>query len=332
MKNKNTLIKILSIALLLSNEASAQRGKLVELDIEEVKENFSPLPDSIIDTIQNKEVIELGEKLYFEKRLSINNKISCNTCHRIDLFGVDNEATSPGHEGKRGDRNSPSTFNASIHMSQFWDGRAKDVEEQSLGPILNPVEMGMRSEKEVINKLKSISSYVKDFKTAFPGQKDSLTYKNIGVAIGAYEKTLLTPSRFDDFLKGNQTALNNQEKRGLKKFINKGCISCHNGPLLGGNSYQLLGAANEYKTNDLGRFNITKDESDKKVFKVPSLRNVMKTGPYFHDGSVKTIDKAISLMAYHQLDEKVGPGFINDIKAFLNSLTTDTKFRNLEKK
>lgn len=151
------------------------------------------------------------------------------------------------------------------------------------------------------------------------------------VAIGAYERTLITPSKFDRFLKGDMNALNQQEKRGLKKFMHKGCVSCHNGPLLGGNDYQLLGAVNEYKTKDLGRYNVTKDEDDKKVFKVPSLRNVMKTAPYFHDGSIETIDEAITLMAHHQLDERVGPGFIRDVKAFLKTLTTDKKFRTLDK-
>ena len=150
------------------------------------------------------------------------------------------------------------------------------------------------------------------------------------MAIGAYEKTLITPSRFDKFLNGDLNALNMQEKRGLKKFMHKGCISCHSGPLLGGNDYQLLGAVNEYETHDLGRYNVTKNEDDKKVFKVPSLRNIMKTGPYFHDGSVKTIDEAIKLMAYHQLDENVGPDFIEDVKAFFNSLTTEKKFRTID--
>lgn len=334
MNRKNyklVILLLISNLISFSTNAKNKKGHNVEIDMEEVKEFFTPLPNSHIDTKKYQNLIELGEKLYFEKLLSINNQMSCNTCHRVDKFGVDNEPTSPGHEGKRGDRNSPSTFNSSMHLAQFWDGRAKDVEEQALGPILNPIEMGMKSEQDVVNKLKTKSDYVKAFTTAFPGQKNPLVYKNIGLAIGAYEKTLVTPSRFDKFLNGQHNALNEQEKRGLKKFMHKGCVSCHSGPLLGGNSYQILGAANEYKTSDLGRYNVTKDENDKKAFKVPSLRNVMKTGPYFHDGSVKTIDEAITLMAYHQLDEKVGPGFIEDVKAFLNTLTTDKKFRNLDK-
>ncbi len=341
MKNTNFgLLVLFLITASISHPSWAKREgkknkrgkeKLAQVDLQEVKEYFSPLPDTHIDKTKYKDLIALGERLYFEKGLSINNQMSCNTCHRVDLFGVDNEPTSPGHEGKRGDRNSPSTFNSSLHSAQFWDGRAKNVEEQALGPILNPVEMGMKTKEDVVKKLSSNSDYIKAFTTAFPEQKKSLTFNNIGVAIGAYEKTLVTPSRFDLFLKGDISALNQQEKRGLKRFMNKGCVSCHSGSLLGGNNYQLLGAINEYKTHDLGRYNVTKDKDDKKVFKVPSLRNVMKTAPYFHDGSIKTIDEAITLMAYHQLDEKVTPDFIQDIKAFFKTLTTDKKIRNLDK-
>ncbi len=297
-----------------------------ELDMAEVKELFKPLPDSLIDTKKNADMISLGKKLYFEKKLSVNNKISCNSCHQIDNFGVDNEATSPGHDGKRGERNSPTSFNAALHIAQFWDGRAKDLKEQALGPILNPVEMGMPSEKSVIEKLSKEAEYVSLFKKAFPKDKESLTYNNVGLAIEAFEKTLLTPSRFDDFLKGNKNALTAIEKRGLSKFMEVGCTTCHNGVAIGGNSYQMIGAANEYKTHDLGRYSVTKKEEDKKVFKVPSLRNVEKTFPYFHDGSIKTLDEAISLMGYHQLDEKLDKKSISEIKAFLSSLTSNKKF------
>ncbi len=305
---------------------SVKANEAVKLDMSEVKENFEALPETLIDLKKNAKLISLGKKLYLEPRLSINNKISCNSCHRLDKFGVDNEPTSPGHEGKRGDRNSPTSFNAALHTAQFWDGRAKDVEEQALGPILNPVEMGMPNEASVVKKLKGISEYTAAFKAAFPKQKDPLTYKNIGVAIGAFERTLITPSRFDKFLKGDVKALSLKEKRGLKKFMEIGCTTCHNGAAVGGYDYQKVGAVNEYKTEDLGRYNVTKDEDDKYVFKVPSLRNIEKTAPYFHDGKVQTLDKAISLMAWHQLGEKVDKAFISDVKAFLGSLTTTKKF------
>ena len=175
------------------------RGPKIGIKVSELKETFSPLPSSLINVSKNKDLIHLGKKLYFEKRLSINNKVSCNSCHGLKSFGVDNEATSPGHNGKRGDRNSPTTLNAALHLAQFWDGRAKNVEEQALGPILNPIEMGMPSEKAVVDKVKKIKEYMVDFKKAFPNEKNPLNYKNIGVAIGAFEKTLLTPSRFDDY-------------------------------------------------------------------------------------------------------------------------------------
>lgn len=314
--------KLAVLLLLVTTLVYAQgRSSRFELDMKIVKDNFSPLPSSIIDKKKNKDLISLGKTLYFEKKLSVNDSISCNSCHQVDNFGVDNQATSPGHEGKRGGRNSPTTFNAALHMAQFWDGRAKDVEEQALGPILNPVEMGMPNEKAVIKKLSKEKAYVKAFKKAFPKDKKPMSFKNIGVAIGAYEKTLLTPSRFDDFLNGNPLALSDQEKRGLRKFMHKGCVDCHNGVALGGNHYQEMGAVNAYETTDLGRFEVTKDEDDKKFFKVPSLRNITKTGPYFHDGSIKTLDEAIRLMAWHQLGERVGPGFIIDVKAFLESTT-----------
>ncbi|MDV6345492.1 cytochrome-c peroxidase [Nitrosomonas sp. Is37] len=282
---------------------------------------FEPLPDSIIDQKKNATLIKLGRILYMDPRLSVNDKIACNSCHLLNKFGVDNEPTSPGHEGKRGGRNAPTTLNAALHIAQFWDGRAKDVEEQALGPILNPIEMGMPSEAAVINKLKKIDEYKELFPQAFKDEKEPFQYKNVGKAIGAFERTLLTPSRFDEFLKGNENALKEDEKRGLKKFIDMGCVHCHNGVAIGGNSFKKLGIVEPYETKDMGRYEVTGIEIDKKVFKVPSLRNITKTGPYFHDGSVKTLDQAIREMAEHQLGQEVDDQFVKDVKAFLGSLT-----------
>ena len=292
-----------------------------KLDKTTLKQFFEPLPASIIDEKKNAALIALGKKLYLDPKLSVNDTISCNSCHQLNNFGVDSQPTSPGHEGKRGGRNSPTTFNAALHIAQFWDGRAKDVEEQALGPILNPIEMGMPSEAAVVDKLKKIDEYKAIFAEAFKGEKDPIQYKNIGKAIGAFERTLITPSRFDDFLKGDENALNDAEKRGLQKFVHMGCANCHNGVAIGGNSYKKIGLVEEYKTSDEGRFAVTGLETDKKVFKVPSLRNITKTAPYFHDGSVKTLDEAIEEMAEHQLGRKVGPGFVEDVKAFLGALT-----------
>ncbi len=287
-----------------------------KIDKTTLKQFFEPLPAAIIDEEKNAALIKLGKKLYLEPRLSINDQISCNSCHRLDNFGVDSQATSPGHEGKRGGRNSPTSMNAALHIAQFWDGRAKDVEEQALGPILNPIEMGMPSEAAVVNKLKKIEEYKALFAEAFKDEKDPIQYKNVGKAIGAFERTLLN---------GDETALNENEKRGLQKFVHMGCATCHNGVALGGNSYKKIGLVKPYETKDMGRFEITGLEIDKKVFKVPSLRNITKTAPYFHDGSVATLDEAIEEMAEHQLGREVGPGFITDVKAFLGSLTSKGK-------
>lgn len=295
------------------------------LDKASLKLFFEPLPASIIDEQKNAALIALGKKLYLDPRLSVNDRIACNSCHQLDNFGVDSQPTSPGHEGKRGGRNSPTTMNAALHIAQFWDGRAKDVEEQALGPILNPIEMGMPSEAAVVDKLKKIDEYKSMFAEAFKDEKDPFQYKNVGKAIGAFERTLLTPSRFDDYLKGDEKALNDTEKRGLQKFVHMGCATCHNGVAIGGNSYKKIGLVESYNTADVGRFAVTGLETDKKVFKVPSLRNITKTGPYFHDGSVATLDEAIREMAEHQLGRKVGPEFINDVKAFLSALTSKGK-------
>lgn len=263
----------------------------------------------------------LGKDLYFEKKLSKSGNFSCNSCHRLDGYGVDNEATSPGHGGARGDRNSPTVLNAFMHLSQFWDGRAKDVEEQALGPILNPVEMAMDDQKMVLKSIAAIPKYPKAFKKAFPGQKDPLTFKNIGNAIGYFERFLVTPSRFDRFLKGDNNALSFEEKRGLKKFVMSGCAGCHNGKNLGGNTYQKMGVLKFYPTDDRGRAKVTGKKEDEYVFKVPSLRNVAKTYPYFHHGKVKDLGEAIRIMAEYQLGYDVGRGWVRDVEAFLKTLT-----------
>lgn len=284
---------------------------------------FQPLPEvaSSPDHPSSPQKIALGRSLYLDTRLSKNDKLSCNSCHRLETFGVDNEPTSPGHEGKRGGRNSPSSFNAALHTAQFWDGRAKDVEAQALGPILNPIEMGMASEAQVVEKLKKDPKTVAAFKAAFPNEAEPLTYKNIGEAIGAFERTLITPSRFDSYLKGDNNAITSEEKAGGELFVRTGCTACHMGSTLGGQLYQKLGLVKDYPTTDMGRFEVTKNEADKKVFKVPSLRNVAKTGPYFHDGSVTTLEEAVSKMGEYQLGKQLSESEVASIVTFLNSLT-----------
>lgn len=267
-------------------------------------------------------LVALGEKLYFEKRLSVNNSQSCNSCHQVDrnLGGVDNEATSPGAFGKRGGRNSPTVLNAGFQLAQFWDGRAESLEAQAKGPILNPVEMAMPSDTDVLKRLKGIPEYQGLFAKAFKAD-DSITYDNVARAIAAFERTLITRDRFDDWQKGDDRALSAQELNGLNLFLNTGCTTCHFGPVLGGAQYQKVGLVNPYATEDQGRFEVTKDESDKQKFKVPMLRNIALTGPYFHDGKLKTLPETVKLMAWLQLGKEFTDAEAADITAFLNALT-----------
>jgi cytochrome c peroxidase len=287
------------------------------------KAAFAPLPE-VAASAENPitpQKVALGRRLYLDTRLSKDETISCNSCHNLKTFGVDNEPTSPGHKGQRGGRNSPSSFNAALHATQFWDGRAATVEKQALGPILNPGEMAMPSEAAVIERLKKDKTYPAEFAAAFPAEKDPLTYANVGNAIGAFERTLITPSRLDDFLKGDDKALTSEEKKGAQLFVQTGCTACHNGAGVGGMMFQKLGLVKPYPTTDMGRFEVTKNDADKMMFKVPSLRNVAKTGPYFHDGSVKTLEEAVSKMAEYQLGRQLTPEQVNEIVIFLNALT-----------
>ena len=197
--------------------------------------------DRLPRSAEDQAKVDLGRHLYYEKRLSSNNKIACNSCHLLDKFGVDGLAFSLGVPGEPVGRNSPTTYNAFFHIAQFWDGRAATVEEQAKGPILAGKEMGMPSAAAVVAKLKGIPEYPPLFKKAFPRDVDAVTYNNVGTAIGAFERNLVTPGRFDDFLAGKDSALTAQEQRGLKTFIITDCVTCHTGPLVGGNSYQKLG-------------------------------------------------------------------------------------------
>lgn len=286
---------------------------------------YSALPAKAMPTTGtiSDDAVTLGKQLYFDTRLSKNQDLSCNSCHGLDTYGVDNKATSPGHKGQLGARNSPTVYNAALHSAQFWDGRAKDVEAQALGPILNPVEMAMKDEAAVLAVLKSIPEYVASFKKAFPADKEPLTYANVGKAIGAFERTLVTPSRWDKYLAGDDDALTQAERAGLAKFLEVGCNTCHTGAAVGGRDFKKLGQAKAWPTElkDLGREAVTKDAADKYVFKVPSLRNIEKTAPYFHDGSVKTLEEAVKLMGTHQLGKDLSASDVESIVTFLKSLT-----------
>jgi cytochrome c peroxidase len=287
---------------------------------------FTPLPKNAFlpedlkgDQKVLKSKVALGKKLYMDPLLSKTGKLSCNTCHQLENFGVDNEATSKGHNGKRGERNSPTVYNAALHFVQFWDGRALTVEEQALGPIMNPAEMGLRDSAELEKKISEINEYKKLFKNAFPLDNNPINSINIAKAIGTFERTLIAPAKFDLYLQGGNN-LTKKELNGLSIFVNSGCIACHNGTLLGGNMYQKLGLVVPYATYDLGRYKVTKNESDKYFFKVPSLRNITKTAPYFHDGSIKTLPEAITLMGKHQLGKDLTSSEVKSIILFLNTL------------
>jgi len=214
-----------------------------------------------------------------------------------------------------------------LHMAQFWDGREPDVEAQAGGPILNPVEMAMPSQEAVVKRLSEIQEYVDMFAAAYPNDESPITYDNLKQAIGAFERKLITPSKFDAYMKGEDNALNFQEKRGLQTFIDVGCVTCHAGNLLGGTSYQKFGVYGNYwdhtksENIDKGRFDVTKKEMDMYMFKVPSLRNVEKTAPYFHDGSIADLREAVKIMAKVQSNKELTFDQTSDIVAFLNSLT-----------
>lgn len=286
---------------------------------------ISPIPDKAPGADKDSVVkVALGRRLFFEKRLSKNNSQSCNSCHGVDQRrgGVDNEATSPGAFGKRGGRNSPTVLNSALSLAQFWDGRAESLEAQAKGPVLNPIEMAMPDATEVMTRLKADPAYPGEFAAAFPGEADPLTYDNVAAAIAAFERTLLTRDRCDEFLKGRDTALDAAELRGLEVFLTVGCTACHQGPLLGGTSFQKFGLVQPVPgLSDKGRFDVTKDEADLHKFKVPTLRNIAATGPYLHDGSARTLEEVIRLMARHQLGTTLSQAQESDLVSFLRSLT-----------
>lgn len=277
------------------------------------------------------EKVALGRMLYFDERLSRNHDVACNSCHGLNTYGVDNQMTSMGHNHQFGSRNSPSVYNAAGQFVQFWDGRAADVEEQAKGPVLNPLEMAMKDEAAVLAVLESIPGYVAAFAGAFPEAPTAITYDNFAKAIGAFERELVTPSRWDKFLSGDESALTAQEIAGFNMFFAAGCAECHQGEFVGGSMYEKLGKVEPWPDDDdLGRGAISKHESDNLRFKVPSLRNVEKTGPYFHDGSVATLPQAVELMARHQLGKTLTRTETASIVSWLGALTGELPLRYVE--
>jgi cytochrome c peroxidase len=282
---------------------------------------FTTLFSNIITPIPtnlpvNKEKVKLGELLFNDTRLSKNNTIACASCHFLDEGGDDNLPVSIGIYGLKGDINAPTVFNSVFNFRQFWDGRAKSLAEQALGPIENPIEMG-NNFKELIPKLKK-TEYNKLFLNIY---KDGISKDNIADAISEFEKTLITPnSPFDKYLKGDIHAITKNQKEGYQLFKEKGCISCHHGVNVGGNLYSKFGVIVNPNIKHLGKYNFTKKDKDKYYFKVPSLRNIEKTLPYFHDGSIDNLNKAVKLMSLYQLGREITDMEVSKIVEFLKSL------------
>jgi cytochrome c peroxidase len=272
--------------------------------------------------------VDLGKMLYFEPRLSESHTISCNSCHLIGLGGVDMTETSIGHRWQLGPRNAPTVLNAVFNTAQFWDGRAKDLEEQAGGPLANPIEMGT-TEQHVVEQLKGIPGYAAIFKRAFPEQAEPITFDNVRNAIALFEATLLTPNApFDRYLNGDQTAMTTEQQQGLKLFIEKGCTGCHNGINVGGGTYAPFGVverpgADFLPPTDKGRFEVTKTVTDEYVFKVPTLRNIALTPPYFHSGKSWDLRQAVAVMGSSQLGIALADSEIDQITSFLEALTGD---------
>lgn len=278
---------------------------------------ITPLPASIP---YDKEKAMLGKQLYMDTSLSKDGKVSCNTCHDLKRYGVDNEIFSIGADGVLDEPfNSPTTFNSVFNFVQFWDGKAKNLADQAKNPFTNPKEMALKDEAEVVKRVEANAKY----KASFDKIYGQITMQNITDAIAEFEKTLITPnSPFDRYLNGDENAISSQAKRGWEAFKSNGCVACHQGQNVGGTMYQKIGIFEPYPNQEnLGRYEITKIESDKMVFKVPSLRNVAKTAPYYHDGSIPTLDACVQFMAYYQLGRFLDQQTVDDIVAFLESLT-----------
>ncbi|MGB6138017.1 MAG: cytochrome-c peroxidase [Shewanella sp.] len=304
------MTKLTSIALMIASMFS-------------ISTSYASEPIEVIKpaVITNPEKVELGKMLFFEPRLSMSGYISCNSCHNLSLGGVDALPTSVGHNWQEGPINSPTVLNADYMLAQFWDGRAADLKEQAGGPINNPKEMGYTHELAV-DTIRSMPAYIARFKGVY-GSND-INIDRITDAIAVFEKTLVTPnSPFDKYLEGDQKAISAEALAGYQLFKSKGCVSCHNGPAVGGTMYMKMGLVKPFHTNNPaeGRKGVTGKEADKFVFKVPTLRNIELTYPYFHDGSVWGLEEAVNTMADIQLGQKMSSEEISQMVEFLKTLT-----------
>jgi cytochrome c peroxidase len=311
-------MRILVTALALAGSVSAVHaaGSLPKI---------APAP---ADNPTTQEKVVLGQMLYHDPRLSSTGTVSCASCHNTMLGGEDNRPNSMGVNGQTGGRSAPTVWNSAFNQVQFWDGRAASLEEQAAGPVTNPIEMGMKSWDDVVERLKSIEGYQEAFEKAFG--KDSISKDNATKAIAAYERTLITPnSPFDKYVDGDKDALTGQQVRGMKKAVELGCTGCHSGPAFNGagtfqkfpvNSNGYFEAQYHFK-KDKGLAEVTKKSEDEHMWKVPTLRNIALTAPYMHNGSVATLEDAVKLMGKLQLGQDLAKDDIADIVAFLNGLT-----------
>ena len=289
---------------------------IVCIEATNLQEPITPIPKKIE---YNKAKAKIGKRLFFDPNLSKDGTVACVNCHSVEN-GAEHQRVSIGIYGQKGTKNAPTVFNSIFNFRQMWNGVNRDLKEQANGPITNPVEMGNTKER-VLKYLRSNPWYKKEFRKAYG--KDNIEYEDVLDAIREFEKTLITPdSKFDRYLRG-EVKLTKREKQGYKLFKELGCITCHNGINIGGNSFQKIGLINPYPWSEKSpdRYSLTKNPFDKNLYKVPTLRNISITAPYFHDGSVDTLEEAIKKMAYYNLGFELTKDEIKKIKAFLDTLT-----------
>lgn len=327
------VIDVCIVGILMLGIGTMSAGAADEIALEPLAKQaafyFDPLPDEALrsDLIDHfDEQVILGQRLFFDPRLSLSQTVSCHSCHNFALGGADGLQVSVGHGGQSGVRNSPTVFNSVLQIDQFWDGRARDLAEQAGGPMVNPIEMAS-TDPLVCAVLSSMPEYVAEFGAAFPQRKNPICFTTTRMALAAYISTLLTPGGpFDRYLQGDEQALDEEQQAGLHQFISLGCVQCHTSVNLGGNGYYRFGVAHDpelrYRpTHDLGRSAVMDAVTEDYVFKVPTLRNVALTAPYFHSGGAATLAEAIAVMGWTQRDEKLSAQQITQLEAFMHSLT-----------
>jgi cytochrome c peroxidase len=322
---RRVFLSTLSVVFLASCQGDKGNIVLKKQVFTQAKKVFTPVPYQMPGSQNDTpERIALGKRLYFDARLSVDDAVSCNSCHTInsEQAGMDGKRVSRGALRKNEKRNTPTVFNAGFQFVQLWDGREKDLKSQNRMALLSPLQMGMPDSESVVQKIRALSEYPQDFEVAFPETRPAITFDRIREALAAFERTLITHDRFDNFLKGNLSALSDTEVKGLERFINSGCVTCHTGPLLGGNMFQKMGVVKSYDdAHDTGRYAVTGQEADMFIFKVAALRNIAQTAPYFHDGREADLAGAVKRMAEMQLGKSFDNLQTLQIVKFLQTLT-----------